>query len=235
MKSTFVFKNQDKDKYMPPFNLANPTLLATELGYTMITVFLCFMIYYKTKEIYDLTNHEGVKYFRRTFLFFGLAFLFRFVSIFTMLVEITFDMDLSMYLFRIFPLVLNGYFSTMAILSLTYSIIWKELQTKHLLMISNAIALLISGIAFFSRSSILLILAQTVLLISTIVLMIYFCDRTRRISKLFILYVLFFLFWIVNLFALGPRFLPFEVHIIFQIISVAVIGIIYHKVARWTS
>ncbi len=219
---------------MPPFNLTDPTLLAVELGYTMIVVFLCFMIYYKTKEIYDLTNYEGVKYFRITFLFFGLAFLFRFLSIFSTLLEMTFDLDFSMYLFRILPLVLNGYFSTMAILSLTYSIIWKELQIKHMLIISNAIALLISGVAFFSRSPILLILAQTVLLIFTITLTIYFYSRSRKISQLFILYVLFFVFWIVNLLALGPRFLPFEVHTVFQIISIAVIGIIYLKVARWT-
>lgn len=219
---------------MPPFNLTDPTLLAVELGYTIIVVFLCFMIYYKTKEIYDLTTYEGIKYFRITFLFFGLAFLFRFLSIFSILMEMTFDMDFSIYLFTILPLVLNGYFSTMAIISLTYSIIWKELQVKHMLIISNAIALLISGVAFFSRSPIVLILAQTGLLIFTIILTIYFYSRFRKISQLFILYVLFFVFWIVNLLALGPRFLPFEVHTVFQIISVAVIGIIYLKVARWT-
>jgi hypothetical protein len=59
--------------------------------------------------------------------------------------------------------------------------------------------------------------------------------RSRKISQLFILYVLFLLFWVVNLFALGPqRFIPFEIQTAFQIISIAVIGIIYYKVARWT-
>jgi len=221
---------------MPPFHLVDPTRLAVELSYTLIVVFFCFAIYYKTREIYELTKYEGIKYFRITFLFFGLAFLFRFISVFVMLMEITFDIDFfSFYIFRIFPLVFNGYFSTMAILSLTYSIIWKELEIKHVLIISNIIALLISGIAFFSREPVLLISAQAVLLIFTVIMAIYFYSRSRKISQLFILYILFFLFWLVNLLALGPRrFIPFEIQTAFQIISIAVIGIIYLKVARWT-
>jgi hypothetical protein len=220
---------------MPPYHLIEPTRLVVELVYTLIVVFLCFTIYYKTREIYDLTKYEGVKYFRITFLFFGLAFLFRFISVFVMLMGITFDIEISSYLFRIFPLVFNGYFSTMAILSLIYSIIWKELHFKHMLILSNAIAIIISGIAFFSREPDLLILTQAVLLFFTILMAVYFYRRSKKISGLFILYILFFLFWIVNLLALAPRrLLPFEIQTVFQIISIALIGIIYQKVAKWT-
>ena len=220
---------------MPPYHLIDPTRLIVELVYTIIVVFLCFTIYYKTRELYDLTKYEGIKYFRITFLFFGLAFLFRFISIFIMIMGITFDIEISRYLFRIFPLVFNGYFSTMAILSLTYSMIWKELRIKHMLILSNGIAILISAIAFYTREPDLLILAQAVLLFFTILMAVYFYSRSRKISQLFILYILFFLFWIVNLLALGPRrFIPFEIQTVFQIISIAVIGIIYQKVAKWT-
>jgi hypothetical protein len=222
---------------MPPFQLINPTELAAELGYTLIVVFLCLMIYFKTREIYDLSKHEGINYFRITFLFFALAYIFRFLHIFSILERITFNTDLLMDFFRIFPfsLILNGYFSTLAILSLTYSIIWKDIHFKHPLLLFNAIAILISCIAFISRSPFLLILAQVVLLIFTIAMACYFYIRSRKFSQLFILYVLFLLFWVVNLFALGPgRFIPFEIQTIFQIISIAVIGIIYYKVARWT-
>ncbi|GFO97988.1 hypothetical protein ig2599ANME_2199 [groundwater metagenome] len=221
--------------YMPPYHLIDPTRLVVELSYTLIVVFLCFTIYFRTREIYELTKYEGIKYFRITFLFFGLAFLFRFISVFVMVMGMTFDIEISRYLFRIFPLVFNGYFSTMAILSLTYSMIWKELQIKHMLIVSNAIAIIISGIAFFSRSHVILIEAQAVLLIFTVIMALYVYSRSKKISQLFILYVLFFLFWIVNLLTLGPRrFIPFEIQTLFQIISIIVIGIIYHKVARWT-
>ena len=216
-------------------HLLDPTRLAVELGYMVIVVFLCFMIFFKTREIYDLTKHKGIKYFRITFLFFGLAYLFRFLFILSILLTITFDIYLSIYIFKIITMVFIGYFSTMAILSLTYSTIWKKLQIKHILLLFNVIAVLISGIAFISRSHSLLILSQAVLLSFTIIMATYIPIKSRKISQLFILYILFFLFWIVNLFILGPkRFLPIEIQIALQIVSIAVIGIIYHKVTKWT-
>ena len=124
----------------------------------------------------------------------------------------------------------------MAILSLTYSILWKKLQIKHIFLIFNVIALLISSIAFISRSPFILILAQAVLLIVTSIIIAYYVmSKSGKISQLYILYILFFLFWMINIIALGPRrFIPFEVQTIFQIISVVVIGIIYCRVAKWT-
>jgi hypothetical protein len=220
---------------MPPFHLMDPTRLFMELGYTLIVVLLCFLIYYKTREIYDLTKHEGIKYFRMTFLFFGFAFFFRFLSIFFMLMGVTFDIYLSRQIIRVFPLVFNGYFSTMAILSLVYSIIWKQLQIKHIFLIANGIAIAISGIAFFSRSSYLLTLSQAGLMIITLLFAFYVYGKSRKVSRLFILYILLFVFWLANLFALAPRRLfPFEMQTAIQIVSIIVIGIIYHKVAKWT-
>lgn len=233
----FLLMFRENIGHMPPFQLIDPTRLAGELGYTLIVVFLCFTIYFKTREIYDLTNHEGIYYFRITFLFFGLAYIFRFFGFLSMFVGLTFDTNLLMDILRIFPfpLVFDGYLSTLAILSLTYSVIWKKLHIKHTLLLFNAIAILISGIAFISRSPFLLLLAQAVLLIFTIIMACYFYIRSRKFSQLFILYVLFLLFWIVNLLTLDPaRFPPFEIQIAFHIISIALIGIIYYKVAKWT-
>ena len=222
-------------------HLIDPTRLAVELGYTTIVVSLCFMIFFKTREIYDLTKHKGIKYFRITFLFFGLAYLFRFLSILFVLIKVTFDIYLPIHISKIFPMAFVGYFSTMAILSLTYSILWKKLQinhtfSNHIFILFNVIAVTISGIAFFSRSPSILVLAQAVLLIFTsIIIACYFFSNSRKTSRLYMLYILFFLFWIVNLIALGPgRFLPFEIQTVFQVISIVVIGIIYYKVAKWT-
>lgn len=221
---------------MPPFHLIDPIRLVVELAYTLIVVFLCFTIYFKTREIYDLTKHEGINYFRITFLFFGLAFISRFISFFFMLMETTFDVFYLRYIFGIFPLVFMGYFSTMGILSLTYSILWKNMRIKHNFLLLNVIAVLISCIAFISRSPLLLTLAQAVLLIFTIMIITYYIfSRSGKISRLYILYILFFLFWIFNLFALGPiRIFHIEIQAIFQIISIAVIGIIYKRVTKWT-
>src|SRR5665648_1450 len=159
---------------MPPFHLIDPARLIVELAYTFIVVFLCFTIYFKTREMYELTKHEGIKYFRSTFLFFGLAYLFRLLSVSIILMDITFDLHSSMRIFRFIPMVFIGYFSTMAIISLTYSIIRKELNFKHMFLLSNAVAILISGIAFISRAQYLLTLAQAILLVFTIVMAYYY-------------------------------------------------------------
>ncbi|KAF5428393.1 hypothetical protein C5S42_03390, partial [Candidatus Methanomarinus sp.] len=93
---------------IPTLNLIDSTRLAVELGYTLIIVFICLLIYLKTKEIYDLTNHKGIYYFRNTFLFFGLAYLFRFIFMSFLLTKITFDVYHPFGLFMIFSLVLSG-------------------------------------------------------------------------------------------------------------------------------
>jgi hypothetical protein len=54
------------------------------------------------------------------------------------------------------------------------------------------------------------------------------------ICQLFILYFMLFLFWILDLFAIGSmKHLQFEITIVLQILSIAVIGIIYYKVVKW--
>ncbi len=45
----------------------------------LILVSSAFYIFYKTKEIYELSNHRGIKYFRLTFMFFALSFLMKVV------------------------------------------------------------------------------------------------------------------------------------------------------------
>ena len=48
-----------------------------ETMFSLIVILACFLIYYKTKEISELSDYKGIKYFRYVFLFFGLTHLFR--------------------------------------------------------------------------------------------------------------------------------------------------------------
>lgn len=213
-------------------HLVDQTRLVIGLGYTIIIVFLCLLIYLKTKEIYDLTDHKGIYYFRNTFLFLGFAYLFRFTFMSFLLTKITFDVYHPIALFMIFSLVLSGYCSTMAILSLTYSTIRKKLPLKNFTLTSNVIAISISVVTLVSRLPFFLMLSQAVLLIFTVSYLLY--NKSWKISQLFILYFMLFLFWILDLFALGSmKHLQFEITIVLQILSIAVIGIIYYKVVKW--
>ena len=47
--------------------------LWVELTFATIIVVASLIIYLRTKELYELSEHKGIKYFRNTFLFFALA------------------------------------------------------------------------------------------------------------------------------------------------------------------
>ena len=63
---------------LPRF-IINPNFLI-ELVYSIIVMLSCLIIYLKTSEIYKLTSHKGIKYFRMTFLFFGISYFLRFFT-----------------------------------------------------------------------------------------------------------------------------------------------------------
>ena len=44
------------------FPFFEPTLLIIEFFFTFISVILCFLIFSKTREMYELTKHEGIYY-----------------------------------------------------------------------------------------------------------------------------------------------------------------------------
>ncbi len=206
--------------------------IGIELIYTLIILFFCVIIYYKTKDIYSLTKHKGIQYFRNTFLFFGLAYLFRFMFHSFLLTDAR--ILIPRFMVMAILLVVVGYLSTMAILSLTYSIVWRKVKSKYFLLTSNSIAIIISLLAFISRSQGILVLSQLILLIFAMIVGYNLHKKTKKLSQIFILYVLLFLFWIFNIYMLGPRmFPPFEIKLLFQVVSISIFILIYYKIAKW--
>lgn len=211
----------------------DPVRFGTELVYTMIVVFLFFLVYHKTKDMYNLTKHIGIKYFRHAFLFFGLSYLVRLLLHLLQLGNFAFEMFQPRGF--IFPsaLIFVGYFSTIAIFYLTYSIVWKKIDYKHFLLISNSIAIIVSLIAFVYRSPIILLTLQSALFLITLILSMV--GHKKKKSSIRLLYFFIMAFWLINLYLLTPRrFLPFEIKLIFQIISIGVFILIYNKVTVWT-
>ncbi len=213
----------------------DPIGFSTELAYTFIVVVLCFLVYYKTREIYDLTGYKGIKYFRNAFLFFGLAYASR-LFLYTLLIsKIAFDFILPMRI--LFPIsnLLVAYLSTMALLYLAYSTLWKRINFEHFLHLSNIIALIVAGLAFVSRSPALVSMIQLLMLLFIIILILAKKHKKgKKILPMKAVYLLISLFWLINLFVLGPgRLIPFELKVTLQIISVLVFFIIYYKVTKW--
>ena len=51
--------------------------IGSEIIYSFVIIVCSLMIYFATKELYELSKHKGIKYFRLSFLFFAIAYFFR--------------------------------------------------------------------------------------------------------------------------------------------------------------
>lgn len=91
--------------------------------YALIICFVCSTIILKTDRLFKLSGHQGIRYFRNAFLFYGIAFFVRFILgaipnpilsyeyIYPFLIEVLFE----------FSIVMAGFF-------LFYSLIWRKIE-----------------------------------------------------------------------------------------------------------
>ena len=209
-------------------------ILNTELIYAFIIILLCILIYFSTKEIYELTKHKGIMYFRNTFLFFALAYFFRLLFHLFKLSGLSFNFYMPGRTIWIISLVLLSYAGTIAISSLILSTIWKKIKFKNFNIIINLIALIIALFTWITGSIEVVLYSHLVLMIVSISLAYLNHKKNKKFNQLFIIYILLFFFWITNLYVLGQkRFLPYEIKITSYIISVLIFGLIFYKVKRW--
>ena len=216
----------------PPFWFGGPWV---ELVYTSIIVILCFLVYFKTKELYALTKHKGIKYFRTAFLLFGLAYASRLLTYLIMMGHIVLDYMMPRPWLMGLSMMVMSYLSTMAMVYLIYSTIWKRFRSLGFLLIANSVAVSLFAISFFTRSLELITFVQFLLLIATVIISTILHRKDKMLSNTRVLYILVSLFWLLSLFIAGPmRFRFFELEFILRIVSIAIFAIIYHRVSKWT-
>lgn len=196
---------------IPPAPFGPPPNIGTEIIYSFVIIISSLMIYFGTKELYEISSYKGIKYFRQAFLFFASAYFFRsFIKfiLFSFNIREIFEFSprflgpLSMFAFI--------YLSTMAIFYLLYSIIWKSLNKKSIYLF-HLLAFLLSILSTLFRSR-LFLLGLSILLFLFIILLVYFAYKhpgnKRKPANLYITYILLFIFWILNMIdILLPRFL----------------------------
>ena len=221
---------------MPP-QFSQPFLplgFGLELLYTIIIVVFCFMVYFKTREIYELTKHRGVEFFRYAFLFFGLAYASRLLIYMAVMGNLLwFEPFHGPRLMLPVSHLVMAYFSTTAILFLTYSTIWKRFSIEHFLMFCSITSLFVSVIAFISMSPLTVSLIQLVLLAVTLIFSLRV--KTNKRNHMRALYFLIALFWLLSLFVIDSprRHLPFWGDVTLQAISLLVFFAIVYKVYKW--
>ncbi len=100
------------------FILENKWIL--ELFYMFIISSICIIIFSKTDKFFKLSLHTGIRYFRNAFLFYGFAFIFRYL--FGVFSDLSFNYsDILKFTFE--------YFFIMAGFFLLYSLIWKKFES----------------------------------------------------------------------------------------------------------
>lgn len=194
--------------------------ITTEFLYTILLVTFCTLIYIKTKEIYKITQHKGIKYFRYVFLLFALTYIARlFFALFHLGLILTQTHIMRFGMLSIIPV---GYLSTLTIFYLAYSLIHNKIPYDIFLISANLIATIITILAFITRNPLMIFGIQFIIMSIVIIFLIISKKNIKNI------YLLLALFWLINLINL-----PYIFTIIIQIISIIIFATIYYKVKKW--
>lgn len=211
--------------------------IGLELLYAFVIIIASLMIYFSTREFYELSKHKGIRYFREAFLFFAIAFFFHsFVKIVVVFIGIPQQIH---FLLRVLlgpgTMFLYLYFSTLAIGYLLYSFRWKTLEKQKVaLPLVHALATGIGLISIITLNSkvILAINAIFLAIIFGIIVVAYLEKKEKKTLNLLTIYILLFLFWILNTLDLFvPKFLQ-TIQLFLYLASVTIFLSILYKVLR---
>ncbi len=211
-----------------------------ELFYSSIIIMSSLMIYLATKEIHDLSGHRGIGYFRNAFLFFAIAFFFRFMTRY-LITELNIARFLNIH--PVFLAIATSfvflYASTMAMFYLIYSLMWERIDKDHKwVSLLHVLALLIAGISILSIENVMILLVVQAIVFLFIAMESYRSyaksRRKRKIFNTYVIYYLLFVFWILNIIdILIPNFLQFTQVVVYIASAVTMLMILY-KVLRKT-
>ena len=194
---------------------------------SLVIVISSFWVFRRTKEYYELSAHEGLKYFRYAFLFFSISFLAQIAR------PILHELHIPQLRYIIPFFVFAG---TMAMLCLLYSVLWKRLHWKRPMMTLGFVSLAVAAIAVSVRLGPVVILILHLLLFSTALIISYRDARTHK-KKAFqthILYTLLFLGWIANAMANFALWRFAEVSLLLNAISAVLFIVLLRRVLRRT-
>jgi hypothetical protein len=213
--------------------------IGIELVYSFIIIICSLMIYFATKEMDKLTSYKGIKYFRLAFLFFALAYFFRyFIQFFLFSFNLNGILEFSPMFFGAIQLLIFLYFSSMAIFFLLYSVMWKKWNhSKLTIVLFNIFALIIAFASIFFRGIFVYLTINIILLLVVLFILFIAHKNSKKKSKSgspFIIYLLLSIFWILNITnILIPRFLSIY-QLLVYLVSVLLFMLILYKVLRKT-
>ena len=213
--------------------LAMQQSLNLDIFYSFIIIICSLMIYFGTKELYSLSSHQGIKYFRLAFLFFAIAYFFRsFIKFIIIYFNIPEIMQLSPRLLGTITLIGFIYFSIMAIFYLLYSVVWKKIN-KNKIYLFHTVAMLMSLASALLHSKLIYILINISILIITIAIILLAHQEKQKQNYIYITYILLSIFWALNILdILIPNFFRNSQLIIYLASSGIFLTILYKVIKK---
>lgn len=209
-------------------------ILGLEIIYSIAIAGICLAIYLRTKDVYNLSHHEGLFHFRNIFFYFSAAYIFRLVFVFLLLTYGPRPMSLLNNHIIIFMLI--SYFSTMAILSVVMTVAYRKIliNVRNINKIMHISAIVLTIIVFATMSTDVLLIIQTLLLAIPVLIIVFKKPQSKafQFSKQNkVTYILLLVFWVINLFSLGRGYVILY-NVIVSIVSILIFLTIYLRVNK---
>ena len=205
--------------------------LGTEIIYAFVIIACSLIIYFATKELYELSSHKGIKYFRQAFLFFALAYFFRsFIKVILLYLDVR-EIRQVLPSFGNVTLFIFMYFSAMAIFYLLYSVVHKKYHDKINIFWFHLIALVIALISVLIKTPTTYLILNLVLF-AFIAIVVYIARSGKKKHNLYVIYILLSVFWIFNILdiLIPDVFQNFQLFI--YLISIGIFLTILYKVSK---
>lgn len=218
----------------PPLEMLLSPNAGMELIYSFVIILCSLMIYHSTKEVYKLSSYKGLKYFRQAFLFFAVAYFFRYsIKFLLIFFDVKRVMDFSPILIGVISLSVFLYSSSMAVFYLLYSIMWKKWNSHKInIWLFNIFAIIIAFIGTLFINSGVPVILNLILLVSVASVLFSNYHHSKKKGNLFIIYILLLLFWVLNIISiLIPDFLEFY-QLLIYLVSISLFMVILYKVLK---
>lgn len=210
---------------------------ATELLYSFVIMICSLMVFFGTKQIYELSSHKGIKYFRLAFLFFAVAHFFRyFIKFFLIFFNIISIHEISFLFFEprgLLTTFVFMYLSSISVFYLLYSVMWKKWKNSKKIYLVHVAAFFISLISVISHNEIYLLLVNLFLFIIVSTTFYFACKNSKKKKHTFyFVYMLLVFFWILNVLdILIPSFFQ-GFQLIIYLFSISIFLTILYRVLK---
>ena len=215
--------------------------MGTEMIYSLVIILCSLGIYFGTKELYVLSSHKGIKYFREAFLFFAIAYFFRsFIKFVVMYFNVgIFDFRPEGVGILVGPVSLFVfiYLSSMAIFYLYYSVSYEKYKNdKRIIYFFNLFSFILSVYVLIGGTNWAYLLVNFVLFAIALKTLDIAAKNKHNKSKnsLYIVYLLLPLFLTFNIVdILVPDFFRAFQFLVY-VVSIGIFMAIEYNVLRRT-